>query len=938
MRVRVLGPLEVSDSAEWRRVGSAKQRALLASLVVHAGVPVSVDRLVEEIWNGRPPMSAVNLVQGYVLSLRRRLGDPDGVLLRTQPPGYQLVLTEEELDVGRFEALVEQGRRALADGDNHAASDLVAEALQLWRGQPFADVAPTAAVEAEANRLEQLRLAGLEVRNAAGLALGRHAALVPELQTLTRTHPLVEQFWAQLMLALYRSGRQAEALAAYRQLHTLLDDELGIEPTPPVRDLHQQILTGHAALDPAPSAPGRGTGPTRGSVAVPRQLPAGISNFTGRQHQLAQLDALLPDQGAPPAPAVPIAAITGTAGIGKTALAVHWAHRIAHRFPDGQLYVNLRGFDPLAQPVSATEAVRGFLDALGVAPEQIPVELEAQTARYRSLLADRRILVVLDNARDADQVRPLLPGSPTCLALITSRNQLESLVATEAARPVQLDQLSNHEAHALLAARLGNDRLAAEPDAANTIITSCARLPLALAIATARAATHPGFPLATLATELADTRTSLEPFTAGDTATDLRAVFSWSYKQLNPETQHLFRLLGLHPGPDITAPAAASLAGVPDAEARKLLAELSRVHLLTQHQFGRYSFHDLLRAYSSDLAHAVDTEATRSDAIRRMLDHYLHTAFSAAKFVEPARLLIPLPPSSVASKVFVDRDQATGWFAAEDQVLVAAVQLAAAAGFDSHAWQLVWCLAPVHDLLARWQDQVTMFQLALEAATRARDLFGQAHAHCGLGVAHTRLGHWAQALPELQQAIELFRGIGDSASQAHGHYVVSAVLARLGHRQRANSHVKQAIELFQHTNQPIMQARALDLLGWAHAGQGNHQDALQLCQQALEIQQELGDRTGAASTWDTLGHIHHLLGHYDQAAACFRQAIAGYQELGDPFHQADALCDLGDTHQAVGATDAAVKSWRAALHLLEEIGHERAKEVRTRLAAVAKAQ
>jgi NB-ARC domain len=378
--------------------------------------------------------------------------------------------------------------------------------------------------------------------------------------------------------------------------------------------------------DPALDASVPVSGAAGPAVPVPAQLPPAVPAFIGRDAELASLDALLHPKAAAAGPAtVVIAALSGTAGVGKSALAVHWAHRAAAQFPDGQLYVNLRGFDPDGAAMEPSEALRGFLDALGAPATRIPESLSAQAGLYRTLLAGKRILVVLDNAKDAGQVRPLLPGSPGCLAIVTSRNQLTGLVATDSAYAMTLDLLGSGDARELLALRLGSRRVAREPDAVDEIIAGCARLPLALTIAAARAAGSPSFPLAVLATELREATRALDPLNGGDPATDVRAVFSWSYHALTTDAARLFRRLGLHPGPDIALPAAASLAAIPQDRARALLGELTRAHLLAEHAPGRYAFHDLLRAYATELARAHDSQNVRNAAAHRVLDHYLHT-------------------------------------------------------------------------------------------------------------------------------------------------------------------------------------------------------------------------------------------------------------------------------------------------------------------------
>ena len=462
-------------------------------------------------------------------------------------------------------------------------------------------------------------------------------------------YPLDEQVHAQLMVALYRTGRQADALSVYRRLRRTLAEELGIDPGQALRELETAILRQDPSLDtPAPAIALRPAAP---AALVPAQLPPTVAAFAGRSTELASLDAILPrqGQGGPGQDAaVVISVIAGTAGVGKTALAVHWAHRVAARFPDGQLYVNLRGFDPCGPAADPAQALRGFLDAFALPPERIPASLDAQMALYRSLLAGKRVLVVLDNARDAEQVRPLLPGSPGCLAIVTSRNHLTGLIATQGAHPLDLDLLTPAEARELLARRLGTGRAGGEPEAVDEIIAGCAGLPLALTIAAARAATSPGFPLDVFAAELREASRVLDPFDAGDVATDVRAVFSWSYRALSPDAARLFRLLSLHPGPDITVTAAASLAGIPAARARALLAELTRGHLLAEPRPGQYAFHDLLRAYATEQTHAHDDDDARRSAAGRVLDHCLHAAHAAATLIDP--YFAPVSPATTAAR------------------------------------------------------------------------------------------------------------------------------------------------------------------------------------------------------------------------------------------------------------------------------------------------
>jgi len=670
-----------------------------------------------------------------------------------------------------------------------------------------------------------------------------------------------------------------------------------------------------------------------GSAAVPGQLPRDVGAFAGRAEHLARLDALLA-AGAGGAPtAVVISAIGGTAGVGKTALAVRWAHRVKDQFPDGQLYVNLRGFDPSGQVMAPAAAVRGFLDAFEVPAERIPASPEAQAALYRSLLVGRRVLVVLDNARDAEQARPLLPGTPTALVLVTSRSQLTSLVAVDGAHPLTLDLLTEAEARELLARRLGPDRVAAEPDAVGQVIAWCARLPLALTIAAARAE-QSGFPLAALAADLAEAGRRLDVLDAGDAAGQVRAVLSWSYTALSPAAARLFRLLGLHPGPDISA-AAASLAAAPPAEARRLLAELVRASLLTEHTPGRYGFHDLLRTYAADLTHTHDPDDQRRAALGRMLDHYLHTAHTADRLLNPPRDPTPLaltpPGPGVTPEQPAGHGQALAWLAAEHPVLLAAVGLAAEVGLDTHCWQLAWTLDTFLDRRGHWHDWTTTWQTALAAAGRLGDPAAQAYAHRRLARAHSRLGRYPDAHTHVAHALRLYALAGDHAGQAGTHVDLGMLWERQGRPEQALGHAQQALTLSRAAGHRRGQAHALNAVGWCHALLGDHQQALTYCQQALTLLQDLGDRPGQADTWDSLGYAHHHLAQHTQAADCYQHALHLYRDLGDRYNEATTLTRLGDTQHAAGDPAAARTAWTQALDILTDLGHPDTDTVRAKI-------
>jgi tetratricopeptide (TPR) repeat protein len=682
----------------------------------------------------------------------------------------------------------------------------------------------------------------------------------------------------------------------------------------------------HASLWPAVD---------RDRRVVPRQLPPAVRHFAGRVAEVKVMEGLL-DEAADAGGTVVITAIDGTAGIGKTAMAVHWAHRVAGEFPDGQLYVNLRGFDPAGSVMAPAEAVRRFLDALGVPAERIPVDLDAQAALYRSELAGRRMLVVLDNARDTAQVRPLLPGAPGCLVLVTSRNQLSGLVAADGAHPITLDVLSVAEARELLAHRLGHDRTAAEPEAVAEIITACARLPLALAIVAARAATHPHLSLQTLAGELHDTQGRLDTLSTDDPYTDVRAVFSWSYHALSPAAARLFRLLGLHPGPDISAAAAASLAGLPPARVPPLLAELTRAHLTAEHCPGRYAFHDLLRAYATERAHTSDPDEQRRAATTRMLDHYLHTAHTAERLLYPQRdpiVLTPINPGVVPERLS-DHRQALHWFGMEHPVLLATVDHAAATGLDCHTWQLAWTLTTFLRRRGLWHDWAAVQRAALAAAQRLGDPTAQAQAHRGLADAYTRLRRYDDAHAHGRHALDLYAKAGDLAWQAHTHSSLAFMWERQGRHREALDHARQALELSRAGGHRIGQARALSMIGWLHTQLGDHQQAITTCHQALALLQEIDDRHGQADAWDSLGYAHHHLRRYAQAITCYQHALDLLRDLSERYDEAETLTRLGDTHRAAGNLDAARHTWQQALSILDQLDHPDAEQVRTKLVTI----
>ncbi|NAS20953.1 hypothetical protein GT755_04540 [Herbidospora sp. NEAU-GS84] len=708
MRFRVLGTLEVrSDGHRVVRLGAAKQRVLLAVLLLHVNRPVHVDRLVDALWPQRPPRTAAVALRTYVSALRQVLGlagRAEPPLLSTVPGGYEIRLTAADLDLLTFEDLAAQGRRALTAGRPGLASERLRGALGLWRGRPFEDVALDPRLEAELIRLEERKLAAQETWIESQLALGHHDDLLADLGALVAEQPLREHLHAQWMLALYRSGRQADALRAYRDLRRRLNVDLGIEPSPPLQRLHQQILGGHADL----AAPA-GTPPV-----VPRELPRDIASFTGRTAEIAFLDeiATVPDAAEARGSSPVIGAVDGMAGVGKTTLAVHVAHRLADRYPDGQLFVDLRGFTRGGAPVDPGDALDQLLRSLGVPGDRIPHDPGARASLYRTRLAGRRVLVLLDNVATEAQVRPLLPGSPTCLVLITSRRRLAGL---EDVRPLSLDVLPRADAVTLFARTAGEQRVSGEaPGLLAEIVELCGRLPLAIRIAAARLRIRPGWTPAHLADRMRDHQHRLGELEVGPLS--IAAALDLSYHHLTPGQQDMYRLLGLHPGPDIEPRAAAALVGTTVEHAGRLLDDLVDAHLLQEPAPGRYRFHDLPRAHASATLADEDTDHDRQEALTRLFDHYVETASTAVE-TELANLL-------------------------------AVAVHAARHGRPAHALGLSATLHRHLHECARYDDARVLHRTAVHAAKAIADL-------CDLGDDHLTQGRFGPAAEYFERALKM---------------------------------------------------------------------------------------------------------------------------------------------------------------------------------------
>ncbi|SNY65230.1 AfsR/SARP family transcriptional regulator [Paractinoplanes atraurantiacus] len=885
-RFQLLGAVEARAGGRVLELGHRRQCAVLAVLLLEANRPVTAGELVNRVWGGRAPQRDRETLYGYLSRLRGALAPAGDARIIRRASGYVLTVEPEAVDVHRFHRLVASARKI---DDCLAALEAYEEALALWRGEALPGL-DTPWLNDRRDALDRCRReAGLE-RNELALRCGRQARVLDEMSAAAAAHPLDERLAGQLMLGLYRAGRQGEALDCYRRLRTRLADEVGVDPGEPLRSLHRRILR----ADPSLAAP----------VArrVPSQVPAPPSTFTGRAAELARLSELAP--GA-------VGVIVGPGGVGKTWTARRWAHEHRAGYPDGQLFADLRGFDPAGPPVPAAVVIRRFLDALGVAAASVPADPDAQTALYRSLVAGRRMIIVLDNARDSAHAAPLLPGAAGCAVLVTSRHELVGLVTAHGARPVALGTLGDDEARRLLAGHLGGDRVAAEPAAVRALLRHCAGLPLALGIVAARAAVHPGLPLAELAAELEDAATRLDALDGGELAVNVRAALSCSAEALSEGEARLFALLGSAAGEDAGLDAIASLAGLPAAATRGLLRGLTAAHLVAEPRPGRWHMHDLVRLYAAERPGAAPD---RPAARRRLLDHYLRTAYAANRALAPLR--DPIDPGPVEAPI-PSEARATAWFAAEHANLLAAVAAAHDNGLDTHAWQLAWAMATYLDRHAHWRDQAAVHLTAEAAARRLGDRAAQAYALNGLARAEIWLGRYEQARAHLRSALEL---LDDPAGRAHLHRALARSHARDGDPRQALAHDEQALALYAEAGHRCGQATALNAIGWHHAHLGEQEQALRFCVRALALHRDNGDRPGAAATLDSLGYIHRRRGRHDEALSCYGQAIELFAEIGDRYEMADTLINLGDTHAAAGDPDRARTAWQLAMSVFEELG------------------
>lgn len=912
MRFRILGPLEVLDDGRSVNVGGPQQQALLAILLLHANRVVSTDRLVEHLWGDRAPSSARGLLQGCVAQLRRALQSDDRQPLQTRPPGYLLEVRPGELDRDRFEELV--GAAHALDGDESAAaleerSGLLTEALGLWHG-PVLDGISADTGRVEAMHLEERRLTVLEERIELDLRRDRHAAVAAELRSYVRSHPLRERLWALLMMALARSDRQADALAAYRELRDTLVDQLGVEPSASVQDLHRQILSGGMPIEEEPAAVPLEARPQPFDITVPAQLPAGTAVFTGRARALKRLDELLADA----ADGVALGVISGTAGVGKTTVAVQWAHQVRERFADGQLYVNLRGYSS-SPPMRPIDALAGFLRALGVPADQVPVDPDQAAALYRTLLAGKRVLVVLDNAKTAEQVRPLLPGTPGCLVLVTSRERLGGLIAREGGQHVTLDVLDPEDANALLARLLGPERIAAEPQAAERLARLCALLPLALRIAAANLAFHQQ---GSIADQVADLVAGgrLDALQIGDDEPSaVRSAFDLSYEALDRDARRLFRRLGLIPGPNVSAGAAAALADLPVPHAVALLNRLAGAHLVDQPEPGRYVFHDLLRLYAAERAESEDGDDDRSEATARLYDWYLDQVAAAAKLLYPQVLRLYVPTSVQAE--YPDPAAALAWLDAELPNLIAAIEHTAANGPLHYAWLLADALRGYFWLRRNAVGWLAAAGAGLAAAERADDLRARAAGHFGLGMAHLCLNKYPQVIEHQEAAQALSERAGWREGEANAYGNLAVVYSELGELGLSAALHLRALAVNRAIGSRRGEAINLCNLGVLYLAQGRLRLAGDYLSQSMRYYRELGERHGLAIATHYLGELYHRLGRFDDALSTLAEALSLYRKVGSVNGEGMALGALAAVHSDAGRQATAAEHAQRAFELVQ---------------------
>ncbi|GLY47662.1 tetratricopeptide repeat protein [Lentzea sp. NBRC 102530] len=887
LRVQVLGPVRAWRNGREIELGPAGRRAVLGLLALAGGRVVPRADLIDALWGDDPPPSATNVIQTHVKHLRR-LFDPDrhryarSTSIPFAGDGYALRLPDDEVDVGRFRALVAAAARTSAAEE---VAGLLGTALGLWQGRPFADH-PALAGHAKVVALMGERRTALLAHAEIMIGLGRAVEVAPLLVEHTAGQPLDEAVQALLVHAYAAAGRRADAFAVYDSARRVLRDELAIGPGPELAGAHA------ALLDEPPVVPSRRS-------PAPAQLPANAPGFLGRAAELAALDGVL--AGRDPS-ATAVIAVCGTAGVGKTALAVHWGHRLRPEFPDGQLYVNLRGYEA-GTPVAAADVLGGFLEALGVTA--IPAGVDARAARYRTEVADRRLLVVLDNAAAVEQVRPLLPGAPSCVVVVTSRDSLASLVAVHGARRLDLRPLRRGDAITLLRGLIGDRPSAALAELA----AQCAFLPLPLRVAAELVLSSPETPLADLVRELGDRQRRLRLLDGGgDDRAAVREVLSWSYKHLPAEAARLFRLLGAHPGRDFDVACAAALADADSDTARRLVDVLVRAHLVDRGPAGRCSMHDLLRAYAVELA---QDDPGRTAAFDRLLDHYLASAATAVESVYP---------TVRAAAPATDPARTRAWLDAERANLTDLCAFATRHDRPRQAMRLAEVLYRYLEA-GHHSDALVVHTNGLRAARLVGDREGEARALTNLGAVHRLLGRYGPAAARLRQSLRLHRTGADRAGEARALAHLGIVEDRLGDVPASLGHLREALTRYRELDDRHGTASALTNLGTVQGQTGDHAGAAGALNAGRELFRALGDRAGEATALTNLAEAYTHLGRHTTAAAHLRQALVHFRALGHRYGEAAALSTLGQVHVDLGRPEEAIAQHEQALEIFRATGH-----------------
>ncbi|MEU4532458.1 tetratricopeptide repeat protein [Micromonospora ureilytica] len=934
MDIRVLGAIEAYTAGTPVDLGSRQQRLVLGLLLLEPGRALSVERLVELVWGSDPPASARSTLQALVSRLRaclRRARNP----VNANPPevieilhtgaGYLLRVDPGSVDVHRFTGLVAQARQA----DDERAVKLFDSALTLWRGDPLADVAPTDLRDRLCAGLREMMWAAVEDRLEALIRLSRSREALDELTKLLAEHPFRQRLVGQLMLVLHRAGRTDEALATYRDLRARLVTEFGLDPTPELRQMEAAILRADPALDVPPDPPPPGDLALRrpgNPPARPAELPHAPGGFVGRRAELAALDAQLDAVRRGGGPGIVV--IDGMGGIGKTALALHWGHLHRDDFPDGQVYLDLRGFSPGDTPMPPVEALPRLLLSLGVPPSDIPPTAESQSGRMRSLTDGRRLLFVLDNAYNAAQVRPLLPGNVTGLVVVTSRRRLPGLVVREQALPLSLAPLLPVESVDLVAGCLHRSR----PDERKALAEYCGHVPLAIRIVAARALDLPDRPLGDLLHELRQGR-RLDAFVGPDGPdTNLRAVFSWSYRGLSPPAAELFWRLALHPGESVGVHAAAALAGVSVLRARELTAELHRANLLQLPGPDRYQFHDLMGAFARELAEAPENAAQSPLVFDRLLNCYLHTVSAAGRVLQPHRPHVrPTPPAPVEAMSIETYQAALGWCESERTNLVPMVRAAASGGAPTYAWQIALAASAYWYITKRRQDWRTATRIGVAATRAVGDRRAEGALLASLATALCESRRYTEAIDLYQKSLRLHEASGDwdwratslnSLAVAHAEAgrpdeaLATFALARKEHRLRGNRRGEGV---------------ALQNMAQCHVLLGQPGEAIDRHEEALTAMRDAGDRYAEAICIANLGEAHAELGDHERAIRRFREAGRLHLSTGNEHGRARTLLALGRSLSERGEADDARSCWRQALAVFNELGDPEADEIRALL-------